>query len=569
VPAAAAPATATPDSELLTVGYDLRVLRQAGVTEMKVLRTMPFAFSDGDDEFPWEGETSSPADAVMELIWSVVAPGEFDYEGRSLEVNDEDLLAVTAPAAVHEDVRAALDFLLATVQRRVRLDVDLWRAAGDAWGPEAPDAAALLAAESDGRLVRVARRHEELVLGRTESRAALTRTRYVRDWEAEIAERSAIAQPMLETLDTGSLLLLRAEEQADGRIALRFVERLSELRSMERRTEGVRRTIHADAATSSEVVCGTLDQPVVAFATLAGSAVLAPGDELVTAAHADTLDGAVNFLVRYRLVSVDAPPAPPVFGGDPARGLRAIELSALQCPALAASAPAPAQYFAGAGQYDQEHVWLHFPSREPRDLGEALERAQSGADLGDTPGSAWQLGSFAILGGPVESVEAARAMLARQLPARRSVQIELELTAAGDAAGPGAIARTTLPLCAGDTGVAVFGTASMLLTGFDVDVANSSSVPDPAVGGCLDGLALRARAGHDGRVSLDLLSHRVLRRELLDLRTPQLMPVDVVDLSVVSLAPSLAADGEWHVQPDIAAGLDGAQLALRWRVTMR
>ncbi len=571
-PMAAAPAAPWTGAELVTVTYDLERIWAPPAQERYAMRTIPFRFvHDGIEPGFEEWDASFPVDHLVDFLWNVVAPGEFDYEGRALNAVGRNGLQVTAPTSVQSDVRATLDFLAASMQRRARLDIDLWRTTGDGVLPDAMDAAALSAAESAGTLLRLAGRHEELPLGRTERRSAVRETRYLRDWNPEIAQQSSMESPQFETLETGTTLLLRLDAQDEEHVAFRFVQQLSELRAMEHRSEALRATIHTDSGNTSDVVAGVLDQPVVAFATLAGSALLAPGDDLLTVGHAQTLDGPVGYVVRYRLVSVDPAPAPMVLGGTPSRDVRAIDVSQAMWPALSADAPTPHQYFAGHEDASGlDLTWLVFPSAERHDPGEIMQLAfDSLGDDGAADRTVWDLGSVVIAGGDAGSTERVRAALAAHQPTRRALTLQLEVLESGRASPGRTVARATLPLSTGNTGVAVVGCARMLLTSFDVDVAQGAAVPDPVVAGCFDGLALRARAADDGSVSLDLLDQRVLHRERVDLRVPTLMPVDQVELARVSLSPRLLPDGQWHSQPDVAGGFDGTQLELRWRLVAR
>src|SRR5262245_9433043 len=84
---AARPAPAAPQADLVTVVYDLdRLWTVPRDGEQQVMRVMPFTFCAADeDTYPDETDESLQVDNLTTLLWQVVAPGEFDYEGRRLE----------------------------------------------------------------------------------------------------------------------------------------------------------------------------------------------------------------------------------------------------------------------------------------------------------------------------------------------------------------------------------------------------------------------------------------------------------------------------------------------------
>lgn len=275
-----------------------------------------------------EAEGAEPpldADAVLALVRDLVEPTIWGRDGAEAAV-EGGRLRVSAPEAVHAQVAGLLERLWAEVGRRVRLSADLLRLTPAAL--EALPADGLRAALLSGRLT--AAQAQELVEraspgGRAVrlvtvvrpgswTRLAHTTTRsWLLDYEVEIAQASIVANPVVDTVETGWALDLRATPAPGGGfrvdLLVDLAEPVGDLRSVD---------LEADPF-------GRIDLPVLRALRLGSTLRTSPGT--VAALLARTDDD-----VRVVLLSAEAlepaPSEPP--GKEPAGpALARLDLSAL------------------------------------------------------------------------------------------------------------------------------------------------------------------------------------------------------------------------------------------------
>src|SRR6185295_9403715 len=145
------------------------------------------------------------AGLVIELVRSLCAP-EFEYEGRQLQ-EQGGVLCVSAPAAVQERVAKVLAFLGTALGARTELAVD------ELILPEplAKDPAPILTPEEAQKLLGGSGVHRSWKIalrpgwaGSALSQRAIS---FVADWNVEIAQGSAIHDPIVDVVPAGDAIV--------------------------------------------------------------------------------------------------------------------------------------------------------------------------------------------------------------------------------------------------------------------------------------------------------------------------------------------------------------------------
>lgn len=214
--------------ESVLATYDLRTVMprwDAGTSWSQTLLVPP-AVSPHEEVASIEHSLEYADLASFELLdlLTQVLGDELRREGRELLVEGHTL-TVLAPPSLHEQVRAILAGLEATLAGTVALRVDvlsLAESGGEAGGELAP--AGLLGEEEASQLVGalVARgaKHESFALalsaGRTARVEAFRRIPFLFDYDAEIAQSMAVLEPVMAETRAGTRLALRGLPVAGG-----------------------------------------------------------------------------------------------------------------------------------------------------------------------------------------------------------------------------------------------------------------------------------------------------------------------------------------------------------------
>ncbi|MFH0944378.1 MAG: hypothetical protein V2A76_04195 [Planctomycetota bacterium] len=277
--------------EIVRRTYDLSDVLPAMTEEATGFRTLPLIPNPylGQDEFGTARcEYMFPSDLLADLLRQTVMPEEWEYEGRSVETQgfEERNLVVEAPVAVQKEVERFLDYVSRAVNTPIEVSFHVYGIGGDTGQADLPlgslDERGIQEIEqlaASGRLHRVRSFRLEMHSGIPESVMDIVRIPYLRDYDVEIAQSSAIAQPVVDSYPEGVALLARADRDTENRILVSFGLRRSwnygPPLEMDARSIS---TIAAERGTEQITVGGRLQSPRVAFTTLASSVRLRPGE---------------------------------------------------------------------------------------------------------------------------------------------------------------------------------------------------------------------------------------------------------------------------------------------------
>ncbi|MFG0316765.1 MAG: hypothetical protein ACF8XB_05790, partial [Planctomycetota bacterium JB042] len=441
-------------AELVTRHYPLHALRSEHRTV--AVRTLPLREAD-HEEFDVEGgeEYALDPNAAVELVRNLVAPDEWEYEGRGIDVLEDAVLEVTAPGDVHQQVDRLVRFLLDAAASPVTVRADVYRVTGEGGLPPPPTGAidGLARRGLEERLEAGALRPDAsfrvpLLPGAPTIRTALETVPYLRDYDAELAEAAAVLDPVIDTLSLGVAAGLRADRTRDGDVVVSFVVRNTWLEEFALEPCDVRFRMVPESQISNVPGGGMLQVPRVGFASLAGSMRLAEGETGLAAIVSP--DGGAEGRGAVLAITVEELPARSQtitfdgrtlfladLGGETTLGLRTAERGSLTL-----RWPPRGLY----GDPFLPALTLRERSSDGMDeLHRAVDRARWQIEReGDHDGGAFEFGGSGVVYcfGPTESVRRTVALLS-SMPRevrRRSVSIH---------SGDGVLA--ILPAAAGET----------------------------------------------------------------------------------------------------------------------
>jgi hypothetical protein len=206
-------------ADLVTKTYDLTsaspVLHNSEYTEA-LAPTLTFDNGDATPSLDASQTHDSIANELLELFGA-----EFEYEGRSLQVDEHGRAQVVAPAAVHKEIERVLAFLETAFRRGVELRVDMIERPGTA-----PALPALMSVDEAEKLVAGsgASAHGTTLRIAPARIATLDLTHsvdYVADYDVEIAQATAQAYPVVRSYPIGVRMAARAAIVPGGtRVAL-------------------------------------------------------------------------------------------------------------------------------------------------------------------------------------------------------------------------------------------------------------------------------------------------------------------------------------------------------------
>jgi hypothetical protein len=531
------------DEPLPVVTYDLSDLLPRVPSEQRGLRPAPFQ-QLGEEFGPDASDQGfgDVPDVVAEMLSTCLARNALQIDGADVSVIEGGRLHVTAPAEAQHDTAALLGLLRAGLQRQAVVTLELLRVAdAGAVTPEGLDADL-----ASGRVQRVLLRTETVRIGSSADCLAETRRKIVVDSDPEIAQHTTTSQPVLRELDTGLRAFLRVEDAGGGRYTLRCAARVSELRELSLHSEGLQSSLTTDAGVVHSPALGNLERPDVSFATLAASGRVQAGETLLAAAGSETAHGPVGWVLRLGLASAEPPPAP-MTSADGQHGVAIFDVSQSVWPRL--SAPQPSADALAPMPYDESRPWIQFPSEPAPDLDAVAERVQVACDRAGEEVWLARRGNWLLACSSPGGVAIATQEVEAQRLAAADVVVSLVATLRGEGGKARPVASLRLPLRPDDAALGWAGSETLITALYDVDVAESASTPDPAVAGLVDGLALRATTGADGRARVELVLNRVLGTERVPIAASGIESFERPVRGVVSLQRDL--------RPGQAAHLDG------------
>jgi hypothetical protein len=417
-----------------------------------------------------------------------------------VEVTGGHVLVKGPPAA-----RQAVSGMLAHLSRTLLQDVTV-TVYGLAATPETPSGV-LTAAETDRFLagpqppVELAR--TSALVGEPRTLRAGRSTRFVSDYEVEVAERAAIADPVVRVLHEGLDLQARVGETGDGRFLLRF---------------GCTRSALAEAlATRSlgSTRLGDVQLPKVLSTVFVASAVVEDGGAIAVR-H----DGGLGAGTLVRVRRSGPRPAP-------TQGVDHQVLHAEDLVGGPLRVPVPSvRGVPGANQDEDVAAEPTIPPDEsPAFTTEMLSTVVERA-LGDGGATRFQIvGTSVHVQGPEAAVAKAReavAALSRGLPGNVVVEFRL---GRGDAtplpADLGELAgrlgaHVAAPVATSDQFVVAAGLEQAAVVDHDVEIAQRSTIADPQVAPLFSGYVISGVAVPAGQDKVELL---------LDLRRQEVLPL--------------------------------------------
>lgn len=562
-------AAAQEPTSLVTRSYDVSQLAPDPRHDAVEFPMLPF----DEGAAGWADELDLE-ELAYQLVQDVVAPDEFQYEGRALESYGEGALVVTAPPEVHAEVARFLDGLAASFHRRARVELSVERLV---------DGLALsqqLAGMSPAELRAAGltqgghRQVIELDVGQTRRVRSERRDQVVRRWDAEIAQASTAVVPVTALLRTGLDMLLRLEADFDGGFRLRSVGRVGAVTRRDARRVAVSGVVFFEGGVSYLRDRTSIDDLVTAWTAFSGAAHLRPGESTHQLLWTRTQEGAAGWSIGLRLL--DVAPAPEMRFGE--NVVRVSDLSTL----MLASQEGAYLTDDVDKQRAEDLVWLEAESGRgdtswaDHDVGLRLTLPTGDGSLGpvadealnmlyERDGSSWLAGNWLVLWGPADGLANWEAETFGALSASTSLILELGVDGVGRSktAFDGPQARLQLELQSGDELTALVGDARNYVSGFETDVANSASVRTAHVSDLLDGLLVRASSSAD-LVQLDVDYGRLLGWNPLELENSTQAGLDRPSLMRGSLSARLRPDGARQVLGELSSGADDGVLLRVW-----
>jgi hypothetical protein len=446
---------------------------------------------------------------ALELLDGLFRP-ELDYEGSSIQKDDEGRIHVVAPAAIQDEFVALLTFLEATLRRPIELRLDFVERAADANALPAvmsiDDAAKVVAAAGRGTRSATLR----LEPGRVATFDASREVATVANCRVEIASRIFQARPVASAYTLGTRALARAAAVPGGvRVALVLRD------AQAARAPGTHAVeITGKIATQTEIVPWNetveIDQPFVLGRAFALNLFVPDGQALAVDTSLSVAAGSSRLAI---LVQARRPQPDAVASWTSAasrRRLDVIDASAFSPPLVAIESEALAR-----GSFARRLGGL-VDSRFENDVGAWVSASLRAGDASravealHAAGAAQvaSLGPWLFVRPPPAGESAAaveRAIAAGAERAHSAVPVAIALRRAGV---PEPVASCELALAAGETSSLVLGGETTLIDGFATQVAEGASALEPSVSRVFDGLALSLRAAwtRDGGSWLEIVA---------------------------------------------------------------
>jgi hypothetical protein len=558
--------------------YDLGALElgQFEVSHSHRNTLLPFVRGADEVDYHEEGDDGDKGEHFVNLLTDLYG-GEFEYEGRMLDITEDGMLVVLGPEALHGRVERLYAFYEATLNSQAVLQLEVLSLRATEGGPNTAlldvagaDALAQQARQAGGyRAFSVPVRADRTVMIDASRSVSL-----LLDYDIELAQGAAIGDPIVYEVSAGSRLHLQAAPVADG-LALALTWKHGELVSDNRREIGLSASINTESGKSQVFEVASRMQGYKLANRSAGFGCMLPrGKVLALRASTDQARGATNEVVLIRQVS----------GGLTARAEFALSPSSKLVLADTGSAVPPAVRAGGSLLYPNTvppglpptgmyTAALLTSNLRESDHGLVLDLMQRGER--EHVGLS-EIGRWAVLlpidltageDGEAIAREQAEALATLGALAADMTQFGLELTVLD---GRARVASATLPLRNGTGAVVTLGMESAFVRDLDVEVAQFAAIPDPHVGVSFDGLALYVKPTLTARGTL-LLDVRgganlVRKLEEFDLGTDLFRFIDQPSAQHVFVHQrrdvAAASDGSWSTVFGDTAG-EGVQLEVR------
>jgi len=553
------PSAIAGEDEAAVVIYDASAFGPRNVLQHSSIGVHPYSL--GSDGF----EEQDARELLRDLIFDHVAPGEFEFAGRTLSWLEDGRLLVIAPAAVQARIGRLFEYLGTCAARRARVLLEVYAVSDGRTLPEDLPVAGLPALLADGSLQLVHRRTDEMQLGEPEMRRLLRRRTLVHGHNGEIAEQSGGSYPVLRDIETGLQYGTLLDETPGGEaLRLRYALNMRELLPVAPGQVTVQTVLMGDDGLDQLSTSLPVDRPAVAYEVLCGSARLAVGEGLVALARCESHGGlrTAGWLVHLELEQLDPPPAPLRLDGE---GLAVVGVSDLVWgrPNLPIPSAALLQGWSSRTEGfgvdpNDEPEFCVVPAEAVGDWREPLfllEDSQRWVQEGgfDPSAATFSLGGKAVLAAPLALLPQRVAALESLLPRRRGLQLQLLLLESVPAARvPREVGRVQLALECGTRAGVFVGCSRSAARGGSLDVASHALVSPPEEATLGEGLGVLLEADASGTVRMKLALAD------LDLETLLLSPhaLDRPDAGAVDLALRLLPDGERRQVANLGTRLD-------------
>jgi hypothetical protein len=497
---------------------------------------------------PWDPMFG--ADTLVELLRSLCGD-EFDYEGREIVFDGHGRLIVKAPPALQARTERYLAFLESVFGASTELSIDALDLS-DVPDGEAAVPALIPVSDIEKLLARSRKggvRSWRLIL-RAGDTAHLDLTRVasmVTDYDVEVAQASAIADPIVEDVPVGTRIFARAAPAAGGMwlsLILRRGDPLSDVQDRENPTAHEVTTQDRLVYPETTRVYQSID---VLNRSLALSTYLPEGKALAIQSavisagkpHAEILivRRSGGALPIFKRISLD-PKAPPA--GEQHGEILFVNAQSAEPPRCEIKAD-PMTSGAAFRTWTMIRARTYMPDVSawfPDDSFDVLREVISAGneslrirDVGpclfltrESSGAAPPQDDFFL--GRKDSDGLDR--FTKYAPAARVVQVSVALRRGGNAAP---VARCILPLRPGEPAIAVLGSEGIEIADYNVEVAQSSNVADPVMRVAFDGVELWLKPAFalSGDLTLEVAARAHIRRgegRQLDLKVPSLGKLD-------------------------------------------
>lgn len=504
------------DAPLVLRMYDLTGVLPRATGTFGAERLFPHVRVDDQEQLPETPEHEAPEPETLLQLIHEQSGGEFDLEGRWLQLTNDRRLLVRAPEATQKSVLELLQASEGLFGATSELLIDVVQA------PAAPpNSTACVVGASDA---------EKWLAGAGGTRSSyrlefrpgenvgidLTGTRtFIGDYNVEIAQAATIFDPIVAVTKPGTRLQASCSPAPGGAwlaLTLRTTTPIGALRENPLELHGQITAQHEMTRSSSP---RSIQSQPVENGSIGLNAFVAEGKALVLRTALDVADRSSRtwivvrvagrpFAREVRLTAANKHGA----GEFRAYPLGFARPTAVHSDGLGLYGSRrdgmgerfPVSLFSSEGS----QVSVQFERSSYDELFDSMRSEQN--DLALSTWGAWMLASKMDMGEPQKPAdfEAITAALARLGPSPRMFQIGLTLRRGG--ANGATLASAAVVARAGEPAFVVLGREETRVYDYDVEVAQSCSVADPQVEIAFEGLALQARpvVGLSGDARLEL-----------------------------------------------------------------
>jgi len=546
-PAGTEPPSAVQDGANVLRSYDVSLLEEAWDLEREPQSLLPYLTLYQEHGDGWsEAEVSFDSDTIAALLRNLYSQ-EFEYEGRRLSSSPDGHLLIEGPEGLHTRVASLLAFLDRTLNAQIEIAVDVIRVPADS--AIAVPSSSIITSAAARDLITAAvgsGNHEHYTMRVPTHRtvqlsAALTMPLLI-DYDVEIAQSAAIADPVVATTSIGTNVSLRAAPSATGTHIAAIVRRGQLLGDVQTRTVRTSTPIAVQDGVKYIDTAAIYQDVDVVTSSFAFDAHLDAENAIVLQSE----------LALGRMKGTELIILRQVGGSLPIVDSLAYDTHGTQFSVLDMSFVAPPRA-ASSGRL-----------MEPGSSAKRLEVNRGG--LGGDP-----LFAASIVGGytdflqdilmtgsgntgfhpygphmfllPYSGREGSRAAfgeegrkilerIASMQPSTEMFDVSVTVARSGEGGHPAV--RIRMPLRSGQSGCAVTGIESMEILDYDVEVAQEVSVADAQIFSVLDGLAIwvKPTLSLSGNLVLEIRGAAHLQRGAAFELPLQIDVIESVDQSV-------------------------------------